>query len=169
MNLESCIVLLDRHAQVIQGMAAGVPPEQARWKPMPESWSLLEVVCHLLDEEREDFRVRLKHILDQSPGLPPPIDPQGWVTARQYNQRDPGQSLAAFIQEREASLAWLRTLESPDWDVALEAPFGRITAGDMLAAWVAHDLLHLRQLTELHYAYLQRTAQPYRVAYAGDW
>ena len=39
----------------------------------------------------------------------------------------------------------------------------------MLAAWVAHDLLHLRQLVELHYAWTAQQLQPYSVAYAGDW
>jgi hypothetical protein len=39
----------------------------------------------------------------------------------------------------------------------------------MLMAWVAHDLLHLRQLIELRYAYLQQQAQPYQIAYAGQW
>lgn len=169
MNLESCIAQMARHAQAIQGLAGDVTPEQARWKASPDSWSLLEVINHLYDEECEDFRVRLKHILDQAPGLPPPIDPQGWVTARRYNERDLGESLAQYIRERDASLAWLRTLDAPDWDAGVDAPFGRITAGDMLAAWVAHDLLHLRQLIELRYSYHRQTAQPYHVAYAGQW
>ena len=42
-------------------------------------------------------------------------------------------------------------------------------AGDLLAAWVAHDLLHLRQLVELKYAYLARTMEPYALKYAGEW
>jgi hypothetical protein len=33
----------------------------------------------------------------------------------------------------------------------------------------AHDLLHLRQLIELHWAYTQRATQPYQTRYAGDW
>ncbi len=169
MNLDSSIAQMARHAQAIQGLAQDVTPEQARWKASPDSWSLLEVINHLYDEECEDFRVRLKHILDQIPGLPPPIDPQGWATARRYNERDLGDSLAQFVRERDSSLAWLRTLGTSDWDAGIDAPFGRITAGDMLAAWVAHDLLHLRQLIELRYSYHQLTAHPYRIAYAGEW
>ncbi len=44
-----------------------------------------------------------------------------------------------------------------------------MTAGDLLAAWVAHDVLHLRQLVELRYAYLVEEAQPNSVGYAGEW
>jgi hypothetical protein len=53
--------------------------------------------------------------------------------------------------------------------VATEGKFGRLSAGDMLMSWVAHDLLHLRQLVELHYAYHKQQAQPYDIGYAGDW
>jgi hypothetical protein len=49
------------------------------------------------------------------------------------------------------------------------APFGQISAGDMFASWVAHDLLHIRQLVELHWAYTTRQLQPYNVEYAGGW
>ena len=34
------------------------------WKPSETSWSLLEVVCHLLDEEREDFKARIQHLFN---------------------------------------------------------------------------------------------------------
>ena len=57
MELEQCVATMQRNAQRIAALVAGVPDEQARWKPDAESWSILEVVNHLLDEEREDFRV----------------------------------------------------------------------------------------------------------------
>jgi hypothetical protein len=91
------------------------------------------------------------------------------VTERQYNQRDLEKSISQFLQERENSLKWLGTLGEPDLSVAIEGKFGRMRAGDMLMSWVAHDLLHLRQLVELHYAYHKQQAQPYDVGYAGDW
>jgi hypothetical protein len=168
-ELASCIVQLEQQAQSIRSLVAGVSAEQARWKPTPDSWSILEVVNHLYDEEREDFRTRLKHILDGTDGLPPPIDPAGWVTERRYNERTLAASLADFLDERRHSLAWLQSLPAPNWDSTVETPFRRLSAGDMLMAWLAHDLLHLRQLVELHYAYHQQQAQPYQVGYAGDW
>ena len=44
-----------------------------------------------------------------------------------------------------------------------------LTAGDLLVAWTAHDVLHLRQLTELRYALIARAGKPFSPAYAGDW
>ncbi len=100
----------------------------------------------------------------------PPIDPQGWVTQREYAKQDLGGTLKAFLKEREDSLAWLNGLKSPAWDNTKTHPVaGALSAGDMLASWVAHDLLHIRQLAKLHHDYVRRLAEPYSVAYAGDW
>jgi len=60
-------------------------------------------------------------------------------------------------------------LSSPDWEAVYEAPFGPIRAGDVFASWVAHDLLHMRQLVELHWVYTTHRLQPYKVDYAGQW
>jgi hypothetical protein len=156
-------------AAAIQALVQGVTDEQARWKPDPTSWSVLEVVCHLLDEERSDFRVRLDLTLHR-PGEPwPGINPQGWVTEREYNSQDPAASLTAFLREREASIAWLQGLPPPDWSISREAPWGTITAGDLMAAWVAHDLLHMRQLVELRWSLTRAELAPHSVEYAGQW
>lgn len=169
MELAYYIHQMQESAQAIQALCEGVSKEQARWKPDPESWSILEVVNHLLDEEREDFRVRLDILLHRPDAPWPPIDPQGWVTERVYNTRDLADSLAQFQAERVRSIAWLQGLGQPDLAAFVETRFGRMAAGDMLAAWIAHDLLHLRQLTELRYAFLVSAWAPYSPAYAGDF
>jgi hypothetical protein len=157
------------NAAAMQALVQGVTDQQARWKPDTESWSILEVVCHLLDEERSDFRVRLDLTLYR-PGEPwPGINPQGWVTERRYNEQDLEASLAAFLQERDSSLAWLRSLAHPNWDRTYDAPWGPIAAGDLMAAWVAHDLLHTRQLVELRWALTRAELGPHSVDYAGKW
>jgi hypothetical protein len=156
-------------AERIGVLVTGVALDEARWRPDSESWSILEVVNHLYDEEREDFRVRLDIILHDPDRPWPPIDPQGWVAARRYNERKLEESLANFLAERRASLQWLDALEGPDWDAAYQAPWGVVRAGDMFAAWVTHDQLHMRQLVELHRALTERHAEPYELGYAGDW
>jgi len=146
--------------------------EQARWRPAPEAWSALEVLNHLADEERDDFRARLRHLHTGSTEPWPTIDPAGWVFSRAYNARELGLSLDRFIGEREESLAWLgkATAAGINWDRCYTyPPLSGLRAGDLLAAWAAHDLLHLRQLVELKWAYSQAQARDYSAAYAGDW
>jgi len=169
MDLEQNMRNMGKNAEVIQQLVQGIDETQARWRPDANSWSILEVINHLYDEEREDFRRRLDFTLHR-PGEPwPAIDPLGWVKARSYNDRVLADSLDRFLEERHESLNWLTTLESPDWGKQYQAPWGPITAGDLMASWVAHDLLHLRQLVELTWAWTTKRLLPYSPEYAGPW
>ena len=170
MNLEHFTARLSHNADVICSLASGVTEEQVRWKPEPEAWSILEVINHLYDEEREDFQTRLDLLLHHPGQSWPGIDPAGWVIERQYNQRNPAVSLHNFLKERQGSITWLENLSEPNWEQGYNHPqAGHISAADMLAAWVAHDFLHIRQLIELHWLALSQLGKSYAVAYAGAW
>jgi hypothetical protein len=153
----------------VAALARGIPEEQAHWRPDPESWSILEVICHLADEEELDFPVRLRMILEKSDKSWPPIDPEGWVSEHAYDEQDLYESLNRYMTLRNESLAWLDSVEDPNWDAVYQAPFGEIRAGDMFVSWVTHDVLHLRQLVELHRSYLEKITPPYLMDYAGKW
>lgn len=168
MNLDYFTTRLSHNADTIRTLIEGVMEDQARWKPSPQEWSILEVINHLYDEEHEDFRRRLDLLLHHPDQPWPDIDPEGWVVERRYNQRDLEASFNDFLQERRYSLSWLKSLSSPAWETTYNHPeIAQLSAKDLLASWVAHDFLHIRQLTELHWQYL--SAKPYIVAYAGAW
>lgn len=169
MNVQLLAENLTQNEARILGLIQNIGPEQAHWKPTEQDWSVVEVINHLYDEERLDFRVRLDMILCGSVAGWPPIHPSAWVVERRYNERELALSVRNFRAERRASLLWLGTLVDPDWERVYQAPFGPIRAGEMAAAWMAHDLLHMRQLVELHWAWVTRQTQPYSVRYAGDW
>jgi DinB family protein len=166
--------LFDRlraNATVFDALTRGVSEEQARWRPTPEEWSILEVVSHLADEEVEDFRLRVDLTLHRPGEAWPPIDPQAWAQERRYNARDLGQSVETFMSRRDRSLRWLTALERPDWTVTSEHPrLGPVSAGDLMVSWVGHDLIHIRQLNRLHRQYLVGEAFPEQCPdYAGPW
>lgn len=156
----------------VQALLSGVSADAAAWKPSSGAWSILEIVCHLGDEEVDDFRARLRFVLERREGPWPPIDPEGWARDRRYNERDLADALARFARERRASLDWLRGVAArePDWSAAYEHPrFGPIRAGDLLASWAAHDALHLRQIAKRLYELASEDAPGFRTGYAGDW
>jgi hypothetical protein len=169
-ELEIIIGRLRANAEVLAALVADVSEQQARWKPEPEQWSILEVVNHLADEEVEDFRTRLDFTLHRPGEDWPPIDPQGWVGSRDYASRDLHESLERFLAARRDSLAWLEGLESPDWTLSYDHPSaGPITAGDLATSWVAHDHIHVRQLNRLHRDYLVHELSRHSPRYAGRW
>jgi hypothetical protein len=169
MKLDHFTAQMEHNAETIRLLIRDVPDEQARWKPSPTSWSVLEVVNHLYDEEREDFRVRLDIMLHRTDEPLPKLDPEGCVVERRYNERDLKNSLDNFLRERQESLRWLRTLKSPEWDAVYKTTQLKMTARDMFASWVVHDLLHMRQLVKLQWLYTIRELEPCKVDYAGSW
>jgi len=176
MNVAYCVQELGSNISAIEQAVAGASVEQSRWRPDAAEWSILEVIHHLLDEERFDFRPRMLHLMSGDPSPWPSIDPAGWVTLRRYNDQDFAQTVVKLRDARRDSLAWLRELtgsngaSAVDWSAAYgHGPLTGLRAGDLLASWAAHDLLHLRQLTALKYAYGQAQLAPYRTRYAGSW
>ncbi len=154
---------------MIRALLSGMTQEDSQVKPNPESWSILEVTCHLYDEEREDFRLHLDWILNRQNEKWPSFDPQSWVTTRKYNEQNFNEMAGKFFDEREKSLEWLKDLASANWETLYEANWGSMKAGEMLASWVAHDNLHIRQLVELRRAHIEKITKPYEIEYAGDW
>lgn len=170
MDLQYAISRMEHYVEAIAVLFDSIDEAQARWKPSPEDWSLLEVICHLYDEECEDFRNRVDILLHRQDDPWPSIDPPGWVTERKYNERDPQAAIQNFLRERQQSLAWLQSLQSPDWTSTGPTPWElTMSAGQMLHCWLAHDMLHLRQMVELHYKYIEAAAAPDTVEYAGGW
>jgi hypothetical protein len=167
MNIRFFVTRLSANAEAIERLLKDIDEEHAQWKPAPEKWSILEVVCHLVDEEKFDFRVRLDYTLNKPGEAWPPIDPQGWVVEHGYVGKDVSEQLLLFLAERYKSIEWLNALESVDWNAAHEHPaLGRITAGGLLGSWLAHDYLHIRQLSNLHVGYLAQTIQAHSLSYA---
>ena len=119
MNPIRPIESLARTGPIICSLVSGLDESQWRFKPPTGNWSVLEIVCHLADEEVDDFRTRLKLTLE-SPELPWP-------------------------------------------------QFGPIPAGDLLNAWAAHDLLHIRQITKRLFELNALEAKPFENRYAGNW
>ncbi len=160
---------LQNSTEMIRALLLGITEADARVKPSPESWSILEVVCHLYDIEREDFREHLDFILHRQQDEYHVIDPQAWITDRNYNEQDFVEMQSKFFAERRKSLEWLKEISGADWEITYTSDFGSVSAGEMFSCWVAHDNLHLRQLVELRRARIERITEPYPIEYAGDW
>lgn len=157
-DLEDIIRQMTANAQAMHALLQTISVEQAAWKPDPETWSMQQVMEHVYNEERIDFRLLLKEMLSDPP------------QAIEYiSGMDCRQALDDFLTERLASIAWLQALKKPDWEARLAPPRNKINAGDVLVSWVAHDYLHIRQMNELLYAWNEKQVAPNSVQYAGGW
>jgi len=158
---------LARFPSLLDGVVAGLSPAGWRARPAPNEWSAVEIVCHLRDEEAEDFGARVRVVLGGSTRFAP-IDPVGWAAARRYQAADPAEALATFHRHRTESLVMLAGASHKRLAASGESPSGlRLSGLDLLCAWVAHDGLHLHQLVgTLTREWADRWA-PLRADYAG--
>ena len=169
MNYNKIILELSRNQDIFKELLTGLNDEEYLWKSNPEKWCLLEIICHIYDEEREDFRARLRHVLETPTEPLPPIDPAGWVKARSYIAKNFTETMDKFLDERQKSIKWLNSLSDPKWENAYIHPkFGKMTAKMFLSNWVAHDYLHIRQIVKLKFDHLKILTDE-KLDYAGDW
>lgn len=170
MNHEALIARMAAFPAALRAAASVVCVADAHFKPAPEHWSILEICCHLLDEEREDFEARLRSTLEDPKRVWAELNHDQIAERRGYNARDLATVLDSFTQERARTIAWLRTLVAADWGSTHQHPhFGPLRAGDLMASWSAHDALHLRQVAKRLYNLTQRDASAFKLSYAGEW
>ena len=169
MDTDQIIRQLENNRLVFQSQLTGLEESVYQFRPDHHSWTILEILCHLVDEEREDFRTRVKNTLITPAKKPPSIDPEGWVKNRNYAQQVYAERLETFLTERRASIKWLKSLEKPSWkNTYMHHTEGEMTAYGLLVNWLAHDYHHIRQINRRMYEYLQKKSGV-RLGYAGNW
>lgn len=169
MDYKHLIKELSKNKATFKAIFSGLSKEEYLWKPAPQKWCLLEIICHLYDEEREDFRARTKLLLENPEADFTPFDPEAWVKERKYMEQDFHVKLEQFLKEREQSIAWLQSLENPKWSNAKNhVHFGKMTAKFFLSNWLAHDYLHIRQILKLKFDHLKYISGE-SLVYAGKW
>ena len=169
MDIKFGIKQLGHNKNTIYHLLNAASKQEYTWKQSPKKWSLLEIICHLYDEEREDFRTRFQNTIETPNKRPPSFDPVAWVTERKYSEQNFEEKLSLFLLERDKSIKYLSELKHPNMDQGYTySNYGHVNGSFFLANWVAHDLLHIKQITRLKYDYVAyNTGLP--IDYAGTW
>ena len=169
MTTDNIITQLHHNQTTFKGLLQHKTTEEYLWRPEENKWCLLEIACHLLDEEREDFRARIRYIFEPPDYEMPSINPPAWVAARNYLGQDYSDVVNAFLEERKTSVTWLKKHKADNWEQSINHPkLGEMSARLFLANWLAHDYLHIRQILSLQYVYL-KTQSGLNFNYAGNW
>ncbi|MEQ6124360.1 DinB family protein [Pseudotenacibaculum sp. MALMAid0570] len=115
-----------------------------------ETWSPFDVVGHLIHGEKTDWIQRLNKILFEDDKHFLPFD----RFAQFENSK--GKSLQDLLHEftilREENIALVKSLNLSENDLekkGIHPEFGEVTAKQLLATWVTHDLGHISQIARV--------------------
>ena len=132
---------------VLEALLHGCTQEQAQTaRGGDEGWSVVEVVCHLRDnEERALERMRLMR--DETDPFIAAYDQEQWARERNYAADNLREALAAFVRLRTSHVAELSALTPAEWErTGQHQERGRITISSQTLRAVCHDTIHAAQL-----------------------
>jgi len=162
-TLEDAKALLARTPAVLSGLLNGLPQGWLDAREGPKTFSPIDVLGHLIYGEQVDWLPRIQIILEHGEARPfDPFDRVGFqelVTGKSVDEL-----LTTFTRFRNQSLQALSALKLQPTTLVrtgTHPALGRVTLGQLLAAWVVHDLGHLAQIERV-------MARQYRDA-VGPW
>jgi len=140
--LETVKAVLSTTTTHWMNLTESLPEDLLARKPLPNEWSAMDCLCHLLDTERWIFPKRVQALLagENFVGFDP--DKQGTP----YTSQNPKQLTEEFAQLRKSSLIELAKATPHDLSLkARHSELGVVTLEQLLHEWAAHDLMHTVQ------------------------
>ena len=167
-NTIALLALLARTPAALDALLRDLPDAWTTRNEGDGTWSVFDIAGHLIFGERTDWMPRARLILAHGDSRPfEPFDRLGHV--RESEGKSLPELLDTFARLRAENLDALRGLDLRPEDLArrgLHPALGPVTLGQLLAAWAAHDLTHLHQISRVM-AHQQREAVGPWSAYLG--
>ena len=149
LRLQEGADFLELQAQAPARLASllkGLSDAELSRRPLPDKWSIREIVAHLADDELVGgYRIRM---ILSSPGTEiQAFDQDEWARTGRYDQAEVRASLEMFSVLRQSNLALLRCLRSEEWDMSgVHAERGPESIRDIAMYYAGHDINHLAQI-----------------------
>ncbi|MBX2890068.1 MAG: DinB family protein [Saprospiraceae bacterium] len=143
--------ILERTPDALHTMLHQISEDWTYQNEGPDTWSVFDVVGHLLHGEKTDWIPRATLILsDRADKTFEPFD-----RFAQY-ETSKGKNIQTLLEEfrdaRKESLSELRRLNISDADLrktGIHPTFGEVTLAQLLSTWVVHDLNHVAQIARI--------------------
>jgi hypothetical protein len=150
-NLHDTVALLERTPTALNAMLRGLPEAWTQHNEGEGTFTVLDVVGHLIHADRADWMPRARMILEF--GESKPFDPfDRWGHVEICRGKSLPQLLDEFAQVRAGCLEELRALNLQPKQLELRGhhpALGPVTLSNLLATWAAHDLTHLHQASRI--------------------
>jgi hypothetical protein len=148
-NLKHAVEILERTPAAVRTLLQGLSNE---WTGGGDdsNWAPFDIVGHLIHGEVTDWIPRAEIILRQGDDRTfEPFDRFAQFELSKGKSLD--DLLCDFERKRRESLDTLRSFDLADEQLKLKGihpEFGEVSLSELIASWVAHDLTHIRQITQ---------------------
>ena len=149
--VEEAAAVLARTPGALDALLRGLPEDWIGANEGGETWSPFDVIGHLIHGEKTDWMPRVRIILEHGESRPfDKFDRFAQLAASE------GRSLGSLLEEfaalRDENVRQLLRLRLSEADLdrrGRHPELGGVTLRQLLAAWVAHDLDHVVQISRV--------------------
>lgn len=150
-DLDKSYQILERTPSVLRILLSDLHDDWVQGNEGPETFSPYDVIGHLIQGEKTDWRDRATMILEY--GLAKSFVPfDRFAQFEESKGKSMQQLLDEFEDLRKESLTWLRSLNLTETDfgkTGTHPELGAVTLKHLLSTWVVHDLTHIAQVTRV--------------------
>ena len=125
--------------------------ELLRWRPIPNKWSIKEIMCHLRDMERLAYLARYqKMIAEDDPNLEN-VDQNRLAYESDYINQDAKAALQEFTQLRAKTVTTLEAVAVDSWSRAgVHETDGPLNVEQLVNRQInGNDINHLTQMKDI--------------------
>ncbi|MFQ5600516.1 MAG: DinB family protein [Candidatus Krumholzibacteriia bacterium] len=154
--------------RLLREAVRGLPRAQLLWTPAPGAWSILEILCHMRDMERDAYLARYRALLGGRRPLFRNIDPDARAAEGDYRSQRVSEVMRDWQRLRRETLQLLRGIDAASWGLEgaheTDGPLDVQTLLEHQAR--GNDRVHLRQIErnkERHSVLTRLAAAPLEV------
>ena len=150
LSIDLILALLEKTPATLKELTQSFDDAELRHRVEPNEWSLVEILAHLRASADARGDQRIERMLAQDEPTLHTVSPRNWSSAAEYAQLPYGDSWAAYSEQRERLLGYLRPLGADAWQrgafLTGIRPVRRETVHSEADALVRHEVRHLQQL-----------------------
>ncbi|MFD1739452.1 DinB family protein [Bacillus salitolerans] len=147
-KFEEALERLQRTPFSLEQLLSDISEEWIQCHEGEGTWTVKEVIDHLIECEKTNWIPRVNSILDGNEVTPlPPFD--RFAHLQQDKPVSFKESISTFKTYREKNVLLLKELVDPQLHLNMKGihpAFGEITLKQLLSTWVVHDFTHISQI-----------------------
>lgn len=162
-SINKSIEILEKTPDVLIQLTKNLSADWVMNNEGGETWSVFDVVGHLIHGEKTDWMVRIEIILLEGANKDfKPFD--RFAQFEESKGKTLEQLLNEFKQVRELNIKRLEGLNLGDADcnkTGIHPKFGPVTLSQLISAWTVHDLDHISQISRVMAKQFKEQAGPW--------